>query len=168
MTAALGLLHVIPVWCWVLCLLLGWGGWQKHRATAAGLQLAAQQQARAAAELAAERQARAEETRRAAAVQQVVIHARIKALADAAAADALRVERDRLLQRAQALANIGGDACRPGAANGSHAAASPATVYAHVLEGLADAAVQLAAEADRRGAAGAACQQAYRAVNGAE
>lgn len=63
MSAALGLLRVVPIWAWALAAILAWGGWQKHRAERSTKAAAVAEQ-RAAVEAAtaeAERQARAQE-----------------------------------------------------------------------------------------------------------
>lgn len=118
------------------------------------------QAAQAAAD--AQSKARAEEQRRAQALQEVerdaairIERARVDAASARSAADGLRV-------RAAALAaSCGGPAAGTAPAHSSSSAADAGRLLADMLDRVARHAVEIAAVADERAAAGAACERAY-------
>jgi hypothetical protein len=87
----------------------------------------------------------------------------------AAAADAARARSaaDSLQRRAEVIAAQCANPQRDGAgpAFGGAAAQDPGVVLANLLRGVAQAAGELAAVADARGAAGTACERAYDAIS---
>jgi hypothetical protein len=87
----------------------------------------------------------------------------------AAAADAARARSaaDSLQRRAEVIAAQCANPQRDGAgpAPGGAAAQDPGVVLANLLRGVAQAAGELAAVADARGAAGTACERAYDAIS---
>ncbi len=87
----------------------------------------------------------------------------------AAAADAARARNaaDSLQRRAEVIAAQCANPQRDGAgpAPGGTAAQDPGVVLANLLRGVAQAAGELAAVADARGAAGTACERAYDAIS---
>jgi hypothetical protein len=133
---------------------------QRERADAATALAAATQQAREA-----EAQWRAKH-------QEVQTHAQTQVRAAQAAAARARSAADSLQRRvevvaAQCAAPIRDSAATdPGFATRGAPAADPGDVLANLLRGLTQAAGQLAAVADARGAAGAACERAYDALKG--
>ena len=150
---ALRAFRAVPVWVWFLLAALAWGGWQRHRATAAITELAEVREA-------AMRAALVETTRRINAQVEVISEANnAKAKAQASAATATAAS-GRLRQRADAIAS----ACSPSAAAAGPAASSPGAVLADMLGRLDQAGRELAAIADERGIAGQACERAYRAL----
>ena len=86
----------------------------------------------------------------------------------AAAADAARARSaaDSLQRRAEVIAAQCANPTRDSAAPalGGEAAQDPGVVLANLLRGVAQAAGELAAVADARGTAGAACERAYDAI----
>lgn len=133
----------------------GWAGngWRM------GEQLAQVQADQAKALATAQAQARTEEQRRQTALEIIRNDARQSTeqhLADTAAADAtadgLRDELDRIKRRAARCAGV---------ATGGAPAKDATTVLADVLGEMESAGRELAAEADRRGIAGRACEAAY-------
>ena len=134
--------------------------WRLHTLHA---EVAQQRADQAEAARMAQQAARAEEQRRRQSIDEVSRHARTRIqAAELAAADA-RAAADSLRQRAHAAATAGDDG-GPGPADGCAPATGPGLVLADLLGRAAARAADLAAEADRRGAAGAACEAAYRAV----
>lgn len=138
----------------------GWAGngWRM------GEQLAQVQAGQAQALVTAQAQARSEEQRRQTALEIIRNEAHQsteQALADAAAADAtadgLQHELGRLKRRAASCAS---------ASAGGAPAKDATTVLANVLSEVESAGRAMAAEADRRGIAGAACERSYVAVKG--
>lgn len=96
------------------------------------------------------------------AVQAATVEAERRNQVDAAAA---RTAGDRLRQRAEAIAARGCPAPRTAEPAGSGSAAEdPARMLADVLGRLEPFCRQLAAVADERGTAGAACEQSYDAL----
>lgn len=83
---------------------------------------------------------------------------------NAAAAAGARVAGDGLRVRAAAVAASCAAPAEATAAAGGQAAAGPGAVLADVLGRLEEAGRELAAVADARGAAGAACERAYDAI----
>lgn len=146
-----------------LMALSAYGAWQ-WQANAYTAQIATMQADQARSLAAAQAKARSEEQRRQTALEIIRNESRQsteQALADAAAADAtadgLQHELDRLKRRAAICAS---------AATGSPPAKDAATVLANVLSEVESAGRAMAAEADRRGIAGAACERSYVAVKG--
>lgn len=158
----MALLRVVPAWAWVLMAVLGWGGWQRHQAHAAGAELLRLQ---ASISLAREQalQASITETERRIAAQQEAVHAAdlsaSAARADAAGAAAVAA---RLRARLAAAANP--RASDPAAAGQREAADETARVLADVLTRADERAGILAATADAHRIAGIACEQAYDAL----
>lgn len=161
MPFAFGLLRAVPLWVWLLLAVLAWGGWQRHRATAAAqdlaaVQLQAAQQREAAlaaavieqARVAAEQGAIADETRRR------LERARANAGRARTAADRLR----------GAAASAAAGAAAAAAAGDCAPAVAAAGVHADVLGRAVERARILAEHADAAGAAGEACQRAYDAL----
>lgn len=139
--------------------------WQ-WQANSYGAQLADLRTAQAEALATAQAQARTEEQRRQLAVEGIRHDAQThiaQAATDAAAADrtadGLRVELARLKRR---------PASCPGATAGSEAGPDTTAVLADLLEEVERAGRAMAAEADRRGIAGGACERSYDAVKGGE
>jgi hypothetical protein len=153
----LSLVRALPWYAWALAAALAWGGVEHLRVGSLQGRIDRETAERAAQSLAAEQAARAEETRRttehreiANEAERLARRARDAAVRSAAAGDGLR-------ERAAAVAAR----CNPAAATGGPAAAGPGLVLADVLGRVADAAQRYAAEADRRGIAGQACERAY-------
>jgi len=98
--------------------------------------------------------------------QEVQAHAQTKARSAAADAARARDAIDGLQRRAEAIAaqcaNPTRDSASP--APGGAAAQDPGVVLTQLLRGVAQAAAELAAVADARGTAGAACERAYDAI----
>lgn len=153
-----GLARAVPIWAWVVLACLAWGGWQRHRAQAAGAELQ-RAQAHAAAEREQALQASITETGRRLAAQQEIAHAAdqaaSRARADAAAAaDAA----GRLRQRIAALQ------ASAAAGHSPAAGASPADRLAGALATCAERYRDVAAAADRAINAGRACERAYESL----
>jgi hypothetical protein len=98
--------------------------------------------------------------------QEIALEAQAQARRAAAAAADARVAGDGLRIRAHQLAATAAcpAATNPTAASSGPPTTSPATVLANVLERLETAGRELAAIADARGTAGAACEKAYQAL----
>lgn len=126
---------------------------------------AAEREAMARNAATASEAARAMETRRAAAIQEVITHAEVvaaQARSDAASSAAAGAG---LRQRAATVAaRCSGATGNPAAAVPGSAASTPGDLLADVLGRLDEAGRQLAAVADARGAAGAACERSYDAL----
>ena len=161
-------LRLVPAWgWWVLALVIVAGGQQfrvwSAQAVAQGAQteLAAYRLEVAERDLRAEAVARAEERRRQAAADESrrqAIEQIEQAQADAAAADraagGLRAELARIRRIVAGYT---------GADSGSQAGRSTTDLLAELLEEVESAGRAMAAEADRRGIAGAACERQYDA-----
>lgn len=150
-------------------LLLGWllQGWRLGMDVAEARQALAEYQAGAATRAAeAEAAARAEEQRRQRVIEEVRDEARgmvERASADARVAD----ERADGLQREVARLRAGrGATCSAIASRRGEAAGDSLGMLADVLIEMERAGRELAAEADRRGVAGRACEAAYDGVKG--
>jgi len=144
----------VPGWAWALVLSLSWGGWQHHRAAVAGRQAVAAEQALRQLQADAAK-ATKDALVKQIEVQQGAIHvAQETAAQDRAGADAAADALRRLRQRA---AHACGGAA-PAAAAGSQAATGGPVVSAELFSRLGEAAGRLAAIADERGRAGAACE----------
>jgi predicted negative regulator of RcsB-dependent stress response len=115
MPLLLGFFRVVPIWVWILILVLGWGGWQKWQATRA-TKAAVEATERVAAEVAA----RELEQRFAQAAREASNTYAKNTAAARRAADSARSERDRLLN---AVASV---------------SACPATSAASGVDGTAD------------------------------
>jgi hypothetical protein len=146
-----------------LMALSAYGAWS-WQANAYTAQIATMQADQAQAFATAQAQARSEEQRRQTALEIIRNESRQsteQALADAAAADAtadgLLLELDRLKRR---------DAICAGATVGGTPTKDATTVLADLLGEVESAGRAMAAEADRRGIAGSACERSYDAVKG--
>jgi hypothetical protein len=146
-----------------LMALSAYGAWS-WQANAYTAQIAIMQADQAQALATAQAQARSEEQRRQTALEIIRNESHQsteQALADAAAADAtaggLLLELDRLKRRAAICtsATVGGTPAK-----------DAATVLADLLSEVESAGRAMAAEADRRGIAGSACERSYDAVKG--
>lgn len=144
-----------------LMALSAYGAWQ-WQANAYTAQIATMQADQAQALATAQAQARSEEQRRQTALEIIRNESRQsteQALADAAAADAtadgLQHELERLKRRAASCAR---------ATTGGASTKDATTVLADVLSEVESAGRAMAAEADRRGIAGAACERSYEAL----
>ena len=148
-------------------LLLGWllQGWRLGMDVAEARQSLAEYQAGAATRAAeAEAAARAEEQRRQREIEEVLDEAR--GLVERASADA-RIADDRAggLQREVARLRAGRAAtCSAISAQRGEAAGDALGMLADVLIEMERAGRELAAEADRRGVAGRACERSYEAL----
>lgn len=102
--------------------------------------------------------------------QEVQTHAQAKARSAAADAARARDAIDGLQRRAEAIAAQCANPTRdsagpdPSFAGRGQAAADPGVVLAQLLRGLTQTAAELAAVADARGVAGAACERAYETM----
>jgi hypothetical protein len=146
-----------------LMALSAYGAWQ-WQANAYTAQIATMQADQAQALATAQAQARSEEQRRQTALEIIRNDAHQiseQAIADAAAADAtadgLLLELDRLKRRAAICAGV---------TTGGATAKDATTVLADLLSEVESAGRAMAAEADRRGIAGSACERSYDAVKG--
>ena len=133
---------------------------------------AAERAAAALALVAATEQARKTEAQWRAKHEEVQTHAQAQAKSAAAAALRARHAADSLQRRAEIIAaqcaNPTRDAAAPDpsfAARGAPAP-EPGVVLTNLLRGVAQAAAELAAVADTRGAAGVACERSYDALKG--
>ena len=163
MTVFLSLLRRFPVWFWFLLAAIAWGGWQKHRATAAQKVHTEAVQA-AAKDREAKLLADAAETARRLESQRSITHdARKKAALHAANADrAIASERELRARLAAISADAG--ASNPTTPDGS--AANPATsaVLADMLGQCAQRLRVVAEYADSTRASGEACERSYEAL----
>ena len=137
-------------------------GWQTVRLSATKVDLANIKAAQHEAARLAEAKARTDEARWRDQVDGVAKDARTKIAAARADAGLAVDATDRLRDRADAIAAIGCEG--PVIAGGGQPASAPGPVLADMLRRVAQAAGQLAATADERGAAGDACQRTYEAV----
>lgn len=152
-----------------LAVLLALLGLQTMRLSAAHTELAevradfaAERATAAQAAQRAEAAARAEEARRQKETQDAIKEARARAAR--AADDARRADRaagELRDQLAAFVARARESAGNPGAASGSPPAADATGVLADLLAGVESAGRAMAAEADRRGSAGLACERQY-------
>ena len=150
--------RLVPVWAWMLAALLAWGGFQKHRAGAAGAQL---QRVQAAAAIEREQalQASITETQRRLAAQQEIAHAADQAASRARAdASAAAGAAGRLRERIAALQAIARSSDPAAAGPG------PADRLGDALAACAGRYRDVAAAADRAILAGQACERAYGAL----
>jgi Protein of unknown function (DUF2514) len=174
------LLGLLPAWAWLAvaaALLAGAGVWHLsavHDARAAGMQDvqgrwdAARAVAAETARVATEA-ARAEEQRRIAALMEIANESALRAEQSRVAALAADAAAVGLRQRAAAIAaRCSASRGHPSPAASGPPAADPGRMLADVLGRLEEAGRELAAIADQRGAAGAACQTAYDALRGAQ
>jgi Protein of unknown function (DUF2514) len=159
----LTLLRVVPLWAWALLAALAWGGWQHHRATQAGAELARVQAETATLREQAMHGALIETTRRLSAQQRAADDAEIQTRRARADADAADAAAGRLRAHAARLAASAG-ACDTSAPGHGPAASAPGLVLADMLGRLERRGRELAAEADRRGIAGRECAARYDAL----
>jgi hypothetical protein len=148
---------------WLLALLagaaIGLAGWQWVAAQSLRADVATLKQAAAELERNIQRATVNEQDRQRSAIEGATKDAKRKIQAATAAAAAASDALGRMLDRA---ASTDADSCDAAtAAARSDAAAAAAAMRADMLRRLGEAAGQLAAEADRRGAAGSACQAAW-------
>lgn len=147
----------------------GWGaqGWRAEaRIAALTAEHARQRAAQAENAQLRERSARADERRLAAAQQEINDAAHRKTLARLADARAAAAAGDGLRIRAAELAASASAGARdPGAAAQCKAAEDAARVLADVLGRVEEAGRRMAAIADERGDAGAACERSYDAID---
>ena len=154
----------------LLAALVGVGAYEHHRGYATGradVQQAwdKERTAQLATAVAASEANRSIEQQRAQAVQEATRNAELAQDAVRVAAVRAVAAGDGLRQRTVAVAAAcDRPAVNPGAAPPGPAASSPGDMLADVLRRIEDAAGQLAAVADERGAAGAACVSAYGAL----
>ena len=157
-----GLLKLVPAWAWWLLALVLVAGGQQVRLYSAQTAFAnyraevSERDRRAAMAVLAENQRRqkaADESRREA-LEQIE-----QAQADAAAADRIAGGLRAELNRIRGLI-----ASYSGAPDGSQAGRSTADLLADLLEEVEREGRAMAAEADRRGVAGAACERQYDAL----
>lgn len=131
---------------------------------------AAERAAAALALAAATEQARQTEAQWRAKHQEVQTHAQTQVRTAQAAAARARDAADSLQRRVETVAAQCANPTRdlaapgPGFALGGAPARDPGAVLAQLLRGLTQAAGELAAVADARGAAGAACERSYDAL----
>lgn len=165
LTPLLAILRVVPVWAWVIAAALAWGGWQRHRAITATEARAQIEQTAAVAKATAAAQAAARASEQA-------IHRQTQEVTNAYAAkvsrarrdaDALRTERDRLLD---AVRDTPG-ACAPGAGASAASGADGAAGLRAVLGACAQSVSELAAAADADAARLSALQAYVRAIGAA-
>lgn len=160
---ALSVLRLLPPWAWALLLALAWGGWQHHRATAAGHRLLAEQQAAAEARARALQADATETTRRLEAQRAIADQAQTAARAADVDAAAARAAADRLRQRL-AAATSGARPASSATAAGSAPANDTEILCPDLLGRALDAARLYAGIADQRGGAGTACERSYDAL----
>lgn len=156
-SAALLMLRAVPVWAYAIALALAWGGFQHHRATAAG-QRAMQAEKDLATLRADAAQTAINALAKNVATQQEAINAAQETAArdraDAATAgDAVQRLRQRLAQASASRC------AAPAAATASAPAGAGADLCADVLGRVGEAAGRIAATADQRRTAGLACER---------
>lgn len=157
-------LKIVPAWCWWVLVVLLIGGVQQYRVMCVQSAFDSYRIEIAERDRRAEAAARAEERRRQQAIDQIDEQAgraldEVQADADSAgiALERLRRQLAELEQRSRACGNsittqLG------------KAAEAAARVQSELFAGLGEAARVYAAEADRRGVAGRACEAAYDAL----
>jgi hypothetical protein len=155
----LSFVKLVPFWVWILAAVLGWGGWQKHQATANAAKMQAQQAEIAAETQKALQESIAETARRLSAQQEVARnaeeHAAIAKVDAANAAGAAAKLRARLSAIASSSASSGASAPAGRASDG----------LSNLLADCADRYSSVAAAADRAIIAGTHCVGAYEALS---
>lgn len=163
MTAVLAIVRRVPVWAWVLLVLLAWGAWQRHQARSIERKHTAAVAA-AAQERESKLQADAAETARRLAAQKGATDDATKtnkALAvDAARA---RAAEQRVRQQLAALTANSGTS-DPASAAASAPAGETVTVLANMLGRCVSRARELAEYADAARTAGETCERSYEAL----
>lgn len=154
----LSLFRLVPLWAYALVAALAWGGWQKHRATAAGEDLARHITETAQLREQAMHSALVETTRRLTAQQEAANAAKVSAKKAEGAAVASATAAGRLRAQAASLA-ASAAACNPTAA-----ASRPADRLAHVLGESVERYREVAQAADRAVIAGIECASRYDAL----
>lgn len=164
LSGAMGVLRVVPVWAWALAACLAWGGWQRHRATAATRE-AAQAEQRAAVEAAtaqAEAAARAREHEITTRAQEAADGYMARMAAARRAVDGARTERDRLFDALSAAPG-----CAAPAAAGPASGVDGAADLRVVVRECAAALSQVAAAADAAESRLSGLQDYVRAIGAA-
>lgn len=159
----IALLRLVPIWAYALVAALAWGAIQHHRATEAGADLARHITETAQIREQAMHAALIETTRRLTAQQEAADHAQESTRRASAAAAAAADTAGRLRAHAARLA-ASAAACNPAAATIGAATGAPGDLLADMLGRLEESGRSLAAEADRRGIAGAECAARYEAL----
>lgn len=155
MTVALAILRRVPVWAWVLVLVLAWGGWQRHVAKVQGAKAAAAIASSAAKDKAAADAALADLDRQVK-IQKEATNAEHHAAERDRAAAAFAVDALRRLRVRLATSHPGP---APTASAGGPTAQAGPDVCPELLGRLGEAAGRLAEIADARGRAGTACER---------
>lgn len=162
LTIILAAARKVPLWIWALTLVLVWGAWQKHEATAAANTLRQHDAEVAAETLKASQAAQAETQRRLTAQREVTDEATRQAAVAASAAAGARTALERL--RAQLAASAPSrSASDPAPAGGRQAA-----VMVDVLGQCAGRLQVVAAVADDAINRGRACEAAYGSLTKGE
>lgn len=159
----LGLAKMVPIWVWLVLAILGWGGWQNHKANVAAAELVDERQKISAAREQAMQASMAETARRLRAQEEANRYATEQTALSRADALAAGAALDRVQQRANQLASRAGS-CDTSVASGRTTASEAARMLADLQRRADERAGLLARIADERGIAGEACQRAYEAL----
>lgn len=163
LAAVRALLGRVPLWAWVLAVVLAWGAWNRHQARSVRAEFDQAKVAAAAERAASAAEAAVESSRRRRVQQEAVDAANLKSAqlerSLAASADAGQ----RLRQR---LAALDAQRCagHPAAASGSPAASAAVDLRSELSRRLDEAADGVARFAERAAIAGEACERAYDAL----
>lgn len=153
----------IPMWAWLLALVLLWGTWQRHLANSKAEELRKHDAAIAAQTVQKLQADAAESGRRMKEQTNAVAEAEARARAAHNDAAGQRAAADRLRARL-AAGTANGRPADPAASGASAPAGDAACVPANLFWRAVEAAGQYAGIADARGTAGQACQQSYEAL----
>lgn len=158
-----GLLGRVPVWAWVLAVVLAWGAWNRHQARSVRAEFDQAKVAAAAERAASAAEAAAESLRRRRAHQEITDAAHLKSAQLEASLAASADAGQRLRQRLAALdaQRCSGD---PAAAGGGQAASAASDLRAELSRRLDQAADGVARFAERAAGAGETCEQSYDAL----